>query len=105
MKPLSVWVAILLLIGTTTAIGAIIDNPHENQPVPGRETHVLKILTALENKIENPQLLERTREKLQSLSERQTRLIASLSDQVTKEGDSAGASIAFLLMTVLITLL
>ena len=105
MKPLTLWVAILLLTGTATAIGSIINNPPEHQLAPGRETHVLKILTALENKIENPQLLERTREKLQSLSERQTRLIASLSDRVIKEGNSAGASIALLLMTVLITLL
>jgi hypothetical protein len=49
--------------------------------------------------------LERTKEKLFTLSDKQARLIASLSDQVNQEGNTTAASIAFLLMTVLITLL
>jgi hypothetical protein len=105
IKPLTVWVAILLLIGTATAMDAITDIHPGNQPVLGRETNVLRILTVLENKIEDQKLLEKTKEKLLALSDGQTRLIASLSDRATQEGNSAGASIAFLLMTVLITLL
>jgi hypothetical protein len=66
---------------------------------------VSKILTALESKVEDPQLLEKTKKKLTSLSDGQTRLIASLSDRVAQERNTAGSDIAFLLMTVLITLL
>ncbi len=105
IKPLAVWVVTLWLIGTATAMGAITDIHSDNQSVLASETNVVRILTALENKIEDQRLLEKTKDKLLTLSNGQTRLIASLSDRVTKEGDSTGASIAFLLMTVLITLL
>jgi hypothetical protein len=105
MKRLAIYLVILWLACTSVAMGAITDINPGSQPVLGREANVLRILTVLENKIEDRQLLEKTKEKLLALSDGQARLIASLSDRVTKEENSAGASIAFLLMTVLITLL
>jgi hypothetical protein len=66
---------------------------------------VSQILSVLENRIEDQQLLERTKDKLLTLDERQIRLIASLSDRVAKEGNTTGSDIAFLLMTALITLI
>jgi len=66
---------------------------------------VSKILSVFENRIEDQPLLERTRDKLLALDQRQLRLIASLSERVTKEGNTAGSDIAFLLMTALITLI
>lgn len=66
---------------------------------------VSKILWVLENKIEDQQLLERTKDKLLTLDHRQIRLIASLSDRVAKEGNTTGSDIAFLLMTALIALI
>jgi hypothetical protein len=105
MKRLAIYLVILWLACTGVAMGAITDIRPGNQPVLGRETNVFRILTVFENKIEDRQLLEKTKKKLLTLSDGQTRLIASLSDRVTQEGNSAGASIAFLLMTVLITLL
>jgi hypothetical protein len=68
-------------------------------------TDVSKILLVLENRIEDQQLLERTRDKLLTLDDRQIRLIASLSDRIAKEGSTTGSDIAFLLMTALITLI
>jgi hypothetical protein len=66
---------------------------------------VSKILSVFENRIEDQQLLERAKDKLLALDQRQLRLIASLSERVAKEGNTAGSDIAFLLMTALITLI
>ena len=93
------------LSGITIATGGIPDPNFEDPYVSNRRTDVLKIILVLENKIEDQQLLGRTKEKLFTLSDGETRLIASLSDRVTKKGNTTGADIAFLLMTVLITLL
>jgi hypothetical protein len=49
--------------------------------------------------------LGKTKKKLITLSDGKTRLLASLSDRVAEERDTTGSDIAFLLMTVLITLL
>ena len=65
---------------------------------------VSKILSVLEKKIEDQQLLEKRRDKLFTLNHEQIRLIASLSDRVTKEGNTTDSDVAFLLMTALITL-
>ena len=73
--------------------------------VLGFSADVSKILSVLENKMEDQQLLERTKDKLLTLDHGQIQLIASLSDQVIKEGNTTGSDIAFLLMTVLITLI
>jgi hypothetical protein len=71
----------------------------------GSSEDVTKILSVFENRIEDQQLLERTKDKLLTLDQRQIRLIASLSDRVAKEGNTTGSDIAFLLMTALITLI
>jgi len=66
---------------------------------------VSRILSVFENRIEDQELLKRTKDKLLTLDQRQIRLIASLSDRVDKEGNTIGSDIAFLLMTALITLI
>ena len=66
---------------------------------------VSRILLVFENRIEDQELLKRTKDKLLTLDQRQLRLIASLSDRVAKEGNTTGSDIAFLLMTALITLI
>jgi hypothetical protein len=73
--------------------------------VTGVSADVSKILSVFENRIEDQRSLDRTRDKLLALDQRQLRLIASLSERVTKEGNTAGSDIAFLLMTALITLI
>jgi hypothetical protein len=69
-----------------------------------RERDVLNILSVLERKVEDQRLLDRVRVKLSGLQESQFSLILSLSKQILKEGDQAGADIAFLLLTSLIVL-
>jgi hypothetical protein len=73
--------------------------------VMGFSADVSKILSVFENRIGDQELLERTKDKLLTLDQRQLRLIASLSERVVKEGNTAGSDIAFLLMTALITLI
>jgi hypothetical protein len=73
--------------------------------VIGLPADVSKILWVFENRVEDQQLLERAKDKLLTLDQRQLRLIASLSDRVAMEGNTTGSDIAFLLMTALITLI
>jgi hypothetical protein len=67
--------------------------------------NLTKILTVLESRVGDPQLLGKTKKKLTTLSDGKTRLIATLSDRVVEERNTTSSDIAFLLMTVLITLL
>lgn len=109
IRPIAIWLVLLqiviFLLGTTTATSGAANPNSDDQYASNRRANVLRILAVLENKIEDQQLLEKTKEKLFTLNDGQTRLIASLSDRVAKEGNTMGASISFLLMTVLITLL
>src|SRR5512139_325279 len=65
--------------------------------VIGFSADLSNILSVFENRIEDQKLLERTKDKLLTLDQRQLRLIASLSERVAKEGNTAGSDIAFLL--------
>jgi hypothetical protein len=69
-----------------------------------RKTDMTKILSVLKKEVDDQKMLERAREKLFTLREPQFSLIASLSDQIAKEGKQAGVDIAFLLITILIVL-
>lgn len=109
MKPITIWIVILqlatLLLGTTIAESRTPAPNSNEQYLSNHRANVLKILSVLENKIGDQQLLQRAKDKLLTLGDRQTQLIASLSDRVAKEGNTTGSDIAFLLMTALITLL
>ena len=70
-----------------------------------RASNVLKIISVLDHRMTDQPLLEKAKEKVFTLSDRHTRLIASLSDQVVKERNSTTGDIAFLLLTALIVLL
>ena len=95
----------IFLPGATVASNGK-DAPYSRAPsVTGSSADVSRILSVLENRIGDRQLLERTKGKLLTLDHGQIRLIASLSDRVLKDGNTTGSEIAFLLMTVLITLI
>jgi hypothetical protein len=92
-------------LGTTTAIGGT-TNPNSDAPfASAREDQVLNILSVLENRMGEQQLLQRVKDKLLTLGDGQIQLIASFSDRVVREKNTTGSDIAFLLMTALITLL
>jgi hypothetical protein len=109
IRLIAIWVIIfqiaIFLLGITVATSGTTDPNFDDPSLSHRRSDVLKILAVLENKIEDQQLLQKAKGKLLTLGDRQTQLIASLSDRVTKEGITTGIDIAFLLMTALITLL
>jgi len=84
-------------------------NPIEHDPgyptLSSRVSNVLKIFSVLNDRMADHPLLEKAKEKVFSLSDQHTQLIASLSDQVAKERNSTSGEIAFLLLTALIILL
>ena len=92
-------------LATTAAVRPTVDPNSNDTYAFQRRANMSKILTVLERRVEDPQLLGKTQKKLITLSDGQPRLIASLSDRVAEEGNTTGSDIAFLLMTVLITLL
>ncbi|OGP78471.1 MAG: hypothetical protein A2V86_17255 [Deltaproteobacteria bacterium RBG_16_49_23] len=83
----------------------IIEQDPGNSTISARASNVLKILSVLENRIGDQPLIEKAKDKLSTLTDRQTLLIASLSDQVVKERNSTSGDIAFLLIAALIILL
>ena len=95
----------IFLPSTTIAASGKNASDSRARHVMGFSADVSKILSVFENRIEDQQLLERTKDRLLALEKRQLRLIASLSERVAKEGNTAGSDIAFLLMTALITLI
>jgi hypothetical protein len=95
----------IFLPSTTIAAGGKNASDAHARHVMGFSADVSKILSVFENRIEDQPLLERTKDKLLALDQRQLRLIASLSERVAKGGNTAGSDIAFLLMTALITLM
>ena len=106
---IAVWTAFLMLsaliLNSSIALGETngfdLENPHKTiHP----EAEVRKILLVLENKIGDQKLLERAKDKLAALSERQTRLLASIADRIDSNAQTSGADIGFLIMTVLIIL-
>ena len=109
IRRITIWLVIFQIaifpLGTTVAISRTTDPHFDNPSASHLRSDMLKILSVLENKIEDQQLLGKTKEKLLSLSDRETRLIASLADRVTQGGNTTGSNVAFLLMTALITLL
>lgn len=92
-------------LAATASVRPTVPPNSEDPFVSKQRGNVSKILTVLEKRVEDPQLLWKTKKKLITLSDGQTRLIASLSDRVAQEKNTTGSDIAFLLMTVLITLL
>ena len=86
------------------AVNTIESDPGQSA-ISSRASNVLKILSVLENRIGDQPLIEKAKDKLSTLTDRQTLLIASLSDQVVKERNPISGDVAFLLMTALIILL
>lgn len=63
-----------------------------------------KVLMTIENRMSDDKALEKMREKLDVLAGRKLRLAAALCDRIALGSDSAGADIAFSLVTALIVL-
>jgi hypothetical protein len=84
---------------------AAISSPRPHTPhnrASNRQAALERILSVLEVKMGEQSVPDKVRHKLLVLSDGQIRLITSLSDRINDEGRTAGADIAFLLITALI---
>jgi hypothetical protein len=63
-----------------------------------------KILPVLEEKIGDRKLIEKSKEKLRLMSDREIRLVSALCERIPAEESSVGGDIAFFLVTALIVL-
>ena len=100
------WTVLLIFLGAgvfLTHSSVVLGLEYRSDTIQLREES-LKILSALENKMGSHPLIEKTRSKLSTLSDRQTRLMSSLSELMAGDGQTAGADIAFLFIAVLIIL-
>jgi hypothetical protein len=67
-------------------------------------TETAKIMSVLEDRIEDPEILAKTRDKLFTLGDEEIRLVSSLCDRIPTGERTARAEIVFSLVTVLIVL-
>lgn len=95
---------VILFLSATVAFSKTIDLNPTGQPLSHRTAETVKILSVLENRMEDRKIIEKARGKLFHLSDRQFSLMVSLSERIAREGNKTGTEMAFLLMTVLITL-
>ncbi|MDD3814055.1 MAG: hypothetical protein PHZ02_05365 [Desulfocapsaceae bacterium] len=68
------------------------------------KTDTLKIMSVLEDRIEDPEVLAKTKDKLHTLRVEDIRLVSSLCDQISPGQRTARADIVFSLVTTLIVL-
>jgi len=71
----------------------------------GRSGDMRQILSVVEHRTMDGRVLERMREKLPLLGERELHLAASLCERISLDERSAGASIAYSIVTAMIVLL
>jgi ketosteroid isomerase-like protein len=93
-----------LLAGGTPAFGAVTER---NLPMVRGTSHngeITKILPVLEDKIHDRKLLDKSKEKIYSMGDREVRLVAALCEKISDERESVSSDIAFFLVTALIVL-
>ncbi len=94
---------LLFILGGGPAFGAV--TAHK-QPVHETAVNggIKKILPVLEDKIHNQKLLEKSKEKVYGMGDREIKLVAALCEKISDEGETVSSDIAFLLVTALIVL-
>jgi hypothetical protein len=103
------WVFLLLIFILFLSLRAAESAPHRLFRAPlGKgglaQPETDQVLQLLEEKIADRRILQKTKEKFESLDERQKRLIANLCDKIRSTGRNTGADISLLLMSILIIL-
>jgi hypothetical protein len=100
-----VFMCLLCIESTPASYGSqsagVIGNGYREIAV--RQT-VSKILSILEIRSADGKALNKAAEKLSAMNDRELRLISSLCDRISADGDSAGADIAFSIITAMIVL-
>ena len=82
----------------------VADNDLKTQENRTELPETSKIMSVLEDRIEDPEVLAKTRDKLHTLSDEEIRLVSSLCDRIANGERTAQADIVFSLVTALIVL-
>ena len=109
-KPYSVLIALVFIISlvilnspsSSMAVSSLYSPKASNHYLVNRKDDISKILSVLEKKTGDQKLVEKAKDKLSTLSGGEIQLISSLCGQISHDSYSAGADIAFLLITTLI---
>jgi len=103
-------IAMLLVVpGWTHAVAAAPRTDPREPPLAAatalvRNVYIEKILAVLDHKVTDPASKGKAAEKLATLSDRQLRLMAALSDRVLLVGDGPADGLALFLITALLIL-
>lgn len=108
----TIWMCALLLLslspaGASPAAGrygtAAPTLPRPDQAF-GHRADLRQVLSVVEHRTKDGKVLERMRDKLSTLGDRELRLAASLCERISRNDDTARADIAFSIVTALIVL-
>ncbi len=96
----------IILIGSAAIASASVDYARSCSLAEEarKRSDMSRILRVLETRMKDQKSLQRSRDKLVTLDSEQLRLLASLCERISREGDTAGADIAFSLVTAMIIL-
>jgi hypothetical protein len=95
----------LLAGGASVPFGAIpFSAESKSYEEPARKDETSRILPVLEERIGDPDILAKTKDKLFTLDDEEIRLISSLCDRISTGEGTARADVAFSLVTALIVL-
>jgi hypothetical protein len=106
MKRGALLAAILLLAGGPSVPFGAVPFSAESKfyEEPARKDETSRILPVLEERIGDPDILEKTKDKLFTLDAEEILLISSLCDRISSGERTARADVAFSLVTTLIVL-
>jgi 4-hydroxybenzoate polyprenyltransferase len=109
LKTMTIWPAVVLFAiftwGIPTGFCATPGTaPDTRYQEGGLAVEKLKILSVLEDRMGDEKILEKTKDKLLTLNDKKVRLISSLCERISDGERTAGADIAFSLVTALIVL-
>jgi len=109
-KPFSVLIALVFIISlvilsfpsSSMAVSSLYSPKASNPDLKKLKDDRSKIRLVLEKKTGDKELIEKVEDNLFTLSDGEIKLISSLCERISRDSHSAGADIAFLLITTLI---
>ena len=107
------WMCALLVLSLVSAGMSPAFGPQEiaaplllkTEKTIGHEAELQRVLSVIERRTTDGKVLEKMQKKLVTLGERELHLAASLCERIARDDDSAGANIAFSIVTAMIVLL
>jgi hypothetical protein len=106
----AVLTGIVLILSFALAATARPQGPDVKEVIYGIRGHsapspeVVRILSVLEERVDDGKLIEKAKQKLATMNEKDLRLMASLCDRIWVGGNDAGADFAFLMAAMLVVL-